>query len=59
MGDVMLPELPVLDGWRAGETIRMDKAHEMMRDYARAAVMQERERCAKLCEAKSKEWIAC
>jgi hypothetical protein len=46
-----LPPLPKLDGWRAGETIRMDECQRRMTEYARAAVAAENEACAQECDA--------
>jgi hypothetical protein len=60
-----LPLLPVLDILGGGRLIRMDRVHQMMREYAivaikaetAQAVLAERERCAKVCEDEAAKYL--
>lgn len=47
MNDIELPPLPALKQGHWAENMMM---HEQVQEYARIAVLAERERCAKVCE---------
>ena len=59
--DVKMPPLPEPDGWIGANDIDPDAGSEgysmpTLQAYARAAVLAERERCAKVCEEFEAEW---
>ena len=54
----MTAKLPEPDRWVRGFSAEADVALYTA-EQMQAAILAERERCAALCDAKSREWIAC